>query len=245
MFRCSSSKAKYPVTSCKYLFSLKDSSSYNPEPRPARPSNARVWAYEPYLPTDWGRRMPWGMTDEICQRVFPFTPLSHLQANLPDILQVATASGADRVMFLMALATIRAETESFVPCAEQVSRFNTSSGGTSFDLYDRRADLGNQGPPDGERYRGRGYVQLTGRFNYNRFGPPISLDLITSPELAAGSYPAARLLFCFLNAKGEQLHKAAAEGNLAQARRLVNGGFHGLDRFCDAYRIADSLLENA
>ena len=188
--------------------------------------------------------MPWGMTDEICQRVFPFTPLSHLQANLPDILQVAAATRADRVMFLMALATVRAETESFVPCAEQVSRFNTSSEGTPFDLYDRRADLGNQGPPDGERYRGRGYVQLTGRFNYNLFGPRISLDLITSPELAVESYPAARLLFTFLSAKHEPLHKAVAEGNLAQARRLVNGGSHGLDRFSEAYRIANSLLEN-
>lgn len=187
--------------------------------------------------------MSWGMTDEICQRIFPFTPLANLWANLPDITKVAISTGADRVLFLIALATIRAETESFVPCAEQVSRFNTSPGGKPFDLYDHRTNLGNQGRPDGERYRGRGYVQLTGRYNYDRFGPQINLDLITSPELAAESYPAARLLFCFLSAKSNQLHKAAQAGNLAAARRLVNGGTNGLGRFCEAYRIADSLLD--
>ncbi|MDF0667352.1 MAG: hypothetical protein P0119_14930 [Nitrospira sp.] len=59
-------------------------------------------------------------------------------------------------MVLVALAIIRAETESFEPIAEGRSRYNTSPNGHPFDLYDYRKDLGNQGPPDGEQYRGRG-----------------------------------------------------------------------------------------
>jgi len=189
--------------------------------------------------------MFWGMTDEVCRRIFPFTPLANLEAYLPDIAKVAQTIGADRALILTALATIRAETESFVPCAEQVSRFNTSPSGKPFDLYDNRADLGNKGRPDGERYKGRGYVQLTGRFNYDRFGPHIDLDLISSPDLAAESYPAARLLFCFLDAKKDRLHQALQAGDLAAARRLVNGGAHGLERFSETYRAADSLLQIA
>ncbi len=189
--------------------------------------------------------MFWGMTGDVIRRVFPFTPLANLEAHLPDIASVAKSTGADRPMILAALATIRAETENFLPCAEQVSRYNTSPGGKPFDLYDNRADLGNKGRPDGARFKGRGYVQLTGRFNYDRFGPQIELDLVTSPDLAAESYPAARLLFCFLNAKKERLHQALQAGDLAAARRLVNGGAHGLERFSEAYRAADSLLQIA
>ena len=66
-------------------------------------------------------------------------------------------------MILMALATICAETGSFLPISEGQSHFNTSPGGHPFDLYDSRADLGNLGPPDGERFKGRGFIQLTGR----------------------------------------------------------------------------------
>lgn len=62
-------------------------------------------------------------------------------------------------MTLMAVATIRAEAESFLPISEGRSRFSTSPSGHPFDLYDKRRDLGNRGSPDGERYRGRGFVQ--------------------------------------------------------------------------------------
>jgi len=63
-----------------------------------------------------------------------------------------------------------------LPISEFKSKFNTSPNGHPFDLYDnRRKDLGNQGKPDGKRYRGRGFIQLTGRFNYNKHGKAIGL----------------------------------------------------------------------
>jgi peptidoglycan L-alanyl-D-glutamate endopeptidase CwlK len=55
----------------------------------------------------------------------------------------------NREMLLMALATIRAETESFRPISEGISKYNTSPGGEPFDLYDNRDNLGNTGYPDG------------------------------------------------------------------------------------------------
>jgi peptidoglycan L-alanyl-D-glutamate endopeptidase CwlK len=109
-------------------------------------------------------------TSAIVARMFPHTPLGSIARNLPYVLgALAKAQLADRLMTLMALGTIRAETESFEPVAEGRSRYNTSPNGHAFDLYDNRRDLGNRGQPDGERFCGRGYVQLTGRANYTKY----------------------------------------------------------------------------
>jgi peptidoglycan L-alanyl-D-glutamate endopeptidase CwlK len=151
----------------------------------------------------------------------------------------------DKPMVLMALATIRAETESFEPISEGVSRFNTAPGGRPFALYDLRTDLGNGQAGDGERYRGRGFIQLTGKSNYLEHGKAIGLgdSLLTSPDRAGEPAIAAALLASFLRSKERPIKEALLAGDLAQARRLVNGGAHGLDRFADCYRRGDRLFE--
>ena len=183
-----------------------------------------------------------GITVELAKKIFPFTPAVNLQKYLPDVASAAQSLAVDRTLFILGLATVRAEVENFVPCCEEISRYNTSIGGTPFDLYDHRKELGNLGPPDGERFRGRGYVQLTGRYNYARQGTPLSLDLLQSPELAGESVPAARILFQFLLQKKDQLDRCVNSGDLSGARRLVNGGFDGLVRFRDAFTIANLVL---
>jgi putative chitinase len=126
-----------------------------------------------------------------------------------------------------------------------LSRFNTSPGGRPFDLYDNRTrDLGNQGPPDGADFRGRGFVQLTGRANYASYGAMIGLgdQLVRRPQDAADPDIAAQLLAAFIGSKEREIKQALLHDDLAGARRLVNGGSHGLDRFTDAYRIGQALL---
>ena len=142
------------------------------------------------------------------------------------------------------LAIDTALPSAFRPVAEALSRFNTSPAGHAFDLYDQRRDLGNRGAPDGERFRGRGFVQLTGRFNYRRYGPLLAApaDLEARPELASQPEVAAELLALFLGARELQIKDALLHANLMAARRLVNGGSHGLERFSDAFRRGDALL---
>jgi peptidoglycan L-alanyl-D-glutamate endopeptidase CwlK len=172
-------------------------------------------------------------------------PVSNIQTNLPFVLQALNAAGlGDKPMILMALATIRAETGNFTPLSEFQSRFNTPPGGPPFSLYDNRADLGNQGPPDGANFKGRGYVQLTGRDNYRVHGAAIGLgnQLITDPALANQPDIAAKLLASFLKSHEQTIRTALNNDNLAQARRLVNGGSHGLQQFTDAYRIGERVI---
>ena len=185
------------------------------------------------------------LTAEVIAPMFPATPLANIQANLPVVMtRLRDATLADKAMTLMALGTIRAETASFRPISEGQSTYNTSPGGHSFDLYDDRADLGNQGAPDGERFKGRGFVQLTGRANYKQHGEAIGLgaQLIDNPDLANDPDIAAKLLASFLKAKEPRIRQALEAGDLATARRLVNGGSHGLADFTDAYRIGDRII---
>ena len=186
-----------------------------------------------------------GITVALVSEMFPATPIGNIKANLPPVLTALNDSNlSDKPMVLMALATIRAETESFLPVAEGQSRYNTSPGGHPFDLYDQRKDLGNVGPPDGASFRGRGFVQLTGRANYARYGAAIGLgeQLLQDPERAADPLIAAQLLAAFLSAQELAIKRALLQGDLKTARRLVNGGSNGLDRFTDAYTIGNRLI---
>lgn len=182
-------------------------------------------------------------TVQIVSQMFPVTPLGNIKANLPPVLNaMVSAKLPDRAMVLMALGTIRAETESFEPISEGQSRFNTSPSGHPFDLYDNRQDLGNAGAPDGANFRGRGFVQLTGRANYTRYAREIGVDLVTNPDLANNPQIAANLLARFLGDREDRIREALAVNDLATARRLVNGGSNGLDRFTDAFNKGMQLI---
>ena len=168
----------------------------------------------------------------------PVTPKASIAANLPFVLDGLRARAlGDRPMVLMALATIRAETEGFVPISEGQSRFNTRA--SPFDLYEpgtrigRR--LGNVHAGDGARFKGRGYVQLTGRFNYTRIGGQIGVDLAGQPDRANDPPAAGLILAQFLKNQEAAIRRALAADELRTARKLVNGGVHGFERFADAY----------
>ncbi|MBM3117326.1 peptidoglycan-binding protein [Jeongeupia naejangsanensis] len=181
------------------------------------------------------------------QKMFPATKASNIERNLPYVVAALRAAGLiERELICMALATIRAETEGFVPISEGVSKFNTAPGKPPFSAYDPGTDightLGNTQPGDGARFKGRGYVQLTGRDNYTRLGARLDIDLVGRSELANAPEIAASLLAAFLVAKRDPIQAALDGDDLKKARKLVNGGSHGLDRFTDAYRRGLAVL---
>jgi peptidoglycan L-alanyl-D-glutamate endopeptidase CwlK len=185
------------------------------------------------------------VTPVIVSKMFPSTPVDNIKANLPFVLDALVDQGlADKPMVLMALASIRAETEGFEPISEGRSKFNTSPGGHPFDLYDNRRDLGNQGQGDGDRFKGRGFIQLTGRANYQKYSKALGMgnQLVNKPELANEPEIAAALLASFLKDKERAVKEALLAHDLRLARRLVNGGSHGLDRFSDTYEKGNALI---
>ena len=173
-------------------------------------------------------------------KLFPFTRTSSIATYLPYVTAALSAFGLTEIGLIgVALGTIRAETEGFTPIAELPSRFNTLPGQPPFSAYENR--LGNKAVGDGARYRGRGFVQLTGRDNYERYGKLLDIPLADNPDSASAPEVAACLLAAFLDANRERLLKALATDDLKAARKVVNGGSHGLDRFSETYRLMQKL----
>ena len=97
-------------------------------------------------------------------------------------------------------------------------------------------------PGDGARFKGRGFIQLTGRANYAAIGRAVGVDLLSDPEQANNPVTAAKILAAFMKRCEVAMRRSLAAGDLAAARRLVNGGSHGLDQFTTAYRALDASL---
>lgn len=119
-----------------------------------------------------------------------------------------------------ALATIRVEVgRAYLPIKE------IASGAA----YEYRADLGNIYKGDGIKYKGRGYIQLTGRSNYTHYGLVFGIDLVNNPDLALDPIIAAKILVLYFKERGVNI--ACDQKNWDLARRLVNGGTNLLTDF--------------
>lgn len=92
--------------------------------------------------------------------------------------------------------------------------------------YEGRSDLGNTQPGDGVRYKGRGYIQVTGRHNYTEASAALGLDLVNNPGLAAQPENAARIAAWYWTSRN--INEAANSGDFTQVTRLINGGTNGL-----------------
>lgn len=97
-----------------------------------------------------------------------------------------------------------------------------------FKKYDNRADLGNNKPGDGLRYKGRGFVQLTGRRNYTKFSDILGVDLVSNPDLALDITNCVEIIFYGMT-KGSYTGKKLSDyfnktkSDWVNARRIING----------------------
>jgi len=97
-------------------------------------------------------------------------------------------------------------------------------------VYANRMGNGDKSTGDGWKFRGRGYIQLTGRNNYIEFSKAINEDLTSNPDLVATKYPLLSAAWFFYK---NGLHKLADNGAddsvVTQITKRVNGGVLGLD----------------
>jgi putative chitinase len=107
-------------------------------------------------------------------------------------------------------------------------------------VYGGRADLGNNEVGDGWRFRGRGYIQTTGRANYGLTGAGLGLDLMTDPDQLSHPAIAARAAGFFW--EHHDLGPLARAGDISGVTRKINGGQIGLADRQAAFMRARSIL---
>ncbi len=110
--------------------------------------------------------------------------------------------------------------------AEQYARKPEKIGAR---VYAGRMGNGDEASGEGYRYRGRGYIQLTGKDNYRAFTRFIGEDTVANPDLVATKYPMASAGFYFQTRKiWTTCDKGATDQIVKEVTRLVNGGEIGL-----------------
>lgn len=104
-------------------------------------------------------------------------------------------------------------------------------------VYANRMGNGSEDSCEGWIYRGRGYMQLTGKDNYREFSLRIPEDVTLRPELVATKYPLLSAAWFFATRGCNALADQGAEDDVVkQVRKRINGGTNGLE---ECYKLFD------
>lgn len=96
-------------------------------------------------------------------------------------------------------------------------------------VYGGRMGNGNEASGDGYRFRGRGFIQLTGKDNYKAFDDAVEDNILENPDLVATKYPLASAAWFWNKNKLNQLaDKGAVTEVVTMITKRVNGGTIGL-----------------
>jgi putative chitinase len=96
-------------------------------------------------------------------------------------------------------------------------------------VYGGRMGNGDEASGDGYKFRGRGYIQLTGKNNYAAFGKSINEDITANPDLVSTKYPLlSAAWFWSSNGLNTLADKGADDASVTAITKRVNGGTIGL-----------------
>lgn len=94
-------------------------------------------------------------------------------------------------------------------------------------VYANRLGNGDEKSGDGYRFRGRGFVHLTGKANYQAYKDYSGIDIVSNPDLAATLGVALDIAGWFWNSR--DINIAADQDNVESVTRKINGGINGLE----------------
>ena len=111
-------------------------------------------------------------------------------------------------------------------------------------VYSNRMGNGDRQSGDGYKFRGRGFIQLTGKDMYKLFGDYLEVNLLDNPDLVATKYPLSSAGW-FFQKKG--LWKICDEGDsvdiIKKVTYRINGGYNGLQDRINKFEIFNTLLK--
>ena len=107
-------------------------------------------------------------------------------------------------------------------------------------VYANRIGNGDESSGDGWRYRGRGYIQLTGRANYREIGERIGVDLENNPDLVMEN-PTVALQVAADYWDSRNINLLADQDDVYAVTKKINGGYNGIDHRKDLLQFAKSI----
>jgi putative chitinase len=117
----------------------------------------------------------------------------------------------------------------YFPTEAAAAPYNRNPQKIANKVYSNRMGNGTEASGDGYKFRGRGYIQLTGKDNYTAFGKSIGVDMTVNPDLVASQYALLSAAWFFTK---NGLHKMADGGAtdavVTSITKRVNGGTIGL-----------------
>jgi putative chitinase len=129
-------------------------------------------------------------------------------------------------------------------CAHESGSWKFKVELASGKAYEGRKDLGNTQAGDGVKFKGRGYIQLTGRVNYGKFSQFIGEDCVANPELVATKYPLTSAAYFFNKNKLWNICDLGSTDEIVtRVSKRVNGGTNGLADRLKKFKKYYSLLK--
>jgi putative chitinase len=111
-------------------------------------------------------------------------------------------------------------------------------------VYSSRMGNGDEASGDGWKFRGRGYIQLTGKDNYTQFDKSVADDILANPDLVATKYPLMSAAFFFeRNNLWKICDGGADKEDVIALTKRINGGTHGLEDRLTKFALFNSLLK--
>ena len=131
----------------------------------------------------------------------------------------------------------------YFPTEDLAKRYERKPELIAARVYANRMANGDEASKDGYKFRGRGYIQLTGRDNYTKFSKFIGEDCVAGSDLVATKYPLASAAFFFDSNKLWAIcDKGADEATVTAVTKRVNGGTIGLQDRLKHFKEYYSLL---
>ena len=110
-------------------------------------------------------------------------------------------------------------------------------------VYGGRMGNGPEATGDGYKFRGRGFIQLTGKNNYTQFSKFIGEDCVANPELVATKYPLASAGFFFESNKLWSICDLGSTDEVVKRlTKRINGGENGIDDRLEKFKKYHNLL---
>lgn len=179
------------------------------------------------------------LTDAQLQQVMPRLPAAKLQLYLPHLNRAMQAYGVDTMLRTAAFIAQLAHESGEFRWMEEI--WGPTDAQRRYEPPDTlAARLGNTQAGDGKRFKGRGPIQITGRFNYAKYGAMLGVDLVAQPELAAG--PELAFATAGLYWKSNGLNELADAEDFVKITRRINGGTNGLADRQKYYALARQVL---